>query len=568
MRARYACIVSPFPIEDFSVFDGKVGAIAVSRQPAPFNMIVYSDSNYSAKTEADQTKIIFGQAFPYSDSQDQYRPSANERSIKLSWGGYVMVTARPDGSVEVLRDAGAHIPCYYFKDGDILLIASDVDLLSALHGRAFDVDWDIVGSELRFPTHFGRPTALTGVMELMPGEALQISPTGFSTTLQWNPAIFAAGSAPMNFVDAVDLLSQALDVVMRMLAHHYPRSLLTVSGGLDSSIVASEYHRCSGRGDYITFYTDDPIGDERPFSRALAVEFGADLIEIGYKAPTLSQFLDARSHLPRPTHKFIGDLISASLRDAVLHNGADAILNGYGGDNIFCFLRSSLPLVDRLKSRPKVFELFKTLDDISQLSGATWLQVAAQVIGYLWRGQLTMQPAPNMLLNRDLGSKPKPELQHPWISAASEISLGKCAHIASIVRAHRHLEQFSVASSVVNISPLLLTPVVEACLTIPTWLWCDHGIDRAVARHAARSLPSYIQKRRSKSSPIPLHATFFDNYRSDLIDLIRNGRLAKAGLIDLDQLNFCSDAPLQAKGADFMQILDLVDAELWSCSWN
>src|SRR3546814_15687375 len=61
------------------------------------------------------------------------------------------------------------------------------------------------------------------------------------------------------------------------------------------------------------------------------------------------------------------------------------------------------------------------------------------------------------------------------------------------------IELYPRSTAAPQITPLLSQPIVELCLSIPTWQWVRGGRDRAVARAAvADLLPALIAQRRTK----------------------------------------------------------------------
>src|SRR3546814_13901541 len=80
------------------------------------------------------------------------------------------------------------------------------------------------------------------------------------------------------------------------------------------------------------------------------------------------------------------------------------------------------------------------------------------------------------------------EDRHPWLSAPPETLPGKAAHVAMLARAQKSIELYPRADAQPQIVPLLSQPVVELCLSIPTWPWVHGGRARAVARPAFAGL--------------------------------------------------------------------------------
>ena len=117
---------------------------------------------------------------------------------------------------------------------------------------------------------------------------------------------------------------------------------------------------------------------------------------------------------------------------------------------------------------------------------------------------------------------------------------------------------------VAALHPLLVQPILEACLRIPTWLWLRGGRDRAVARAAFRGLlPEATLSRRSKGHLTSLFMAGYLATRPELESLLLDGRLAAAGLLDRDTIREYLRRDGRPDDADYMRLLDLSSAETW-----
>eukprot|EP00456_Euglypha_rotunda_P074755 TRINITY_DN6868_c0_g1_i1.p2 TRINITY_DN6868_c0_g1~~TRINITY_DN6868_c0_g1_i1.p2 ORF type:complete len:108 (-),score=25.69 TRINITY_DN6868_c0_g1_i1:10-333(-) len=84
-------------------------------------------------------------------------------------------------------------------------------------------------------------------------------------------------------------------------------------------------------------------------------------------------------------------------------------------------------------------------------------------------------------------------INHPWMRAPEGELPGKAQHIAWILGVLNHIEGSERERLQPTIWPLLSQPVVELCLTLPTWAWQADGQNRVIARKAfADLLPSQI----------------------------------------------------------------------------
>lgn len=498
-------------------------------------------------------------------------PSADDVLARY-WGIFLGIGLAPDGDVTILRDPSGQFPCYYQRYGAGWAVGSDIALLRQCLPAPIEIDWTQVGDAMLFVNHFSRQTALVGVMELLPGEALMLGPQGLQTRMIWAPSTYAA-----QLIDdpreAVERLSEAFAVVHSTLMTAYPRPLVTISGGLDSSIVATEASLHADSLNLLTFYTrDDPLGDERAYARIVASACHAKLAEAEYREPDFSTCARADMILPRPTFRNVAGLVNARILDHAFLNGNSAVLGGFGGDNIFFVSAPGYAIRDRLHHGAGSGDLLRTMRDLKGVASASPYALAEhaarEIIGQFRTKAPYRWPSEASFLAPDVTIRTAPAASHPWLATPENIRPGAAAHIASLIRAQTYLERFPRSQSVANLFPLLLAPIVETCLAIPSWLWCNSGMDRSIARLAARNLPPEIVARSSKGSPVRMHARFFEAFANDIAVFLGEGLLAQRGIIDPDAVRAYCQRPPPVRDFDYLRLIELVDAEIWCRYWQ
>lgn len=113
-------------------------------------------------------------------------------------------------------------------------------------------------------------------------------------------------------------------------------------------------------------------------------------------------------------------------------------------------------------------------------------------------------------------------------------------------------------------SPLIVQPLVEFCLSVPSWLWFENGHNRAIARRAfADLLPPEIVWRRGKGTPDGFVARVFEFNRDRLTDLLIGGRLDGAAFLDAQALRAALAPDRPIKGHDYTRVLRIADVEAW-----
>ncbi|HEV2595252.1 MAG TPA: asparagine synthase-related protein [Sphingomicrobium sp.] len=481
------------------------------------------------------------------------------------WGGYIAAVAGPD-AVNVLRDASGTFPCYHAKVGCFEIFASDAELLVASGVRA-TIDFEEVGRQL-FRAFVPSPaTALREIRELLAGFVLQIPALDARSQACWSPWDHVGDPDPDPETTAKHLACVVRRCV-RGWASRSGRILLSVSGGLDSSIIAACL--AQGRLDAVclTMFADDPAGDERPFARALCNHLGLRLVERPYRLEDIDITEALGAHLPRPRDRTQANAYERVHLEVAEELGADAFMTGNGGDNVFGYSQSAAPIADRYLSEGLGRGLARSLFDVCEQTGCSVFD-AAKKAWRLTRGSPAHPIKPNPLfLDPDfLASLGGEVLLHPWLDAPPGARPGKAAHISAILRAQPNLEA-SRGYRLPVFSPLMSQPIVETCLQIPTWEWRAGGRDRAVARRAfASDLPPAILNRRVKGTPSRFAARLLDHFRSSIRERLLGGRLARHRIIDKLALERQLLGERPVPDLERVRILELVNVEAWLDHW-
>ncbi|MCW4460837.1 asparagine synthase-related protein [Sphingomonas sp. BT-65] len=483
------------------------------------------------------------------------------------WGGYVAVQRRGD-TVEIMRDPSGALPCYRGESADGLLLASDLDLLLAGGAIVPGIDWNALARLLwsgGLPT---RETALAGVTALLPGAAVALTGAGERVAMRWSPWDHAEPDGLPEEERAVRL-RRVVQQCVAGWASLSQRPLVSLSGGLDSSIVAACLAEAGSDVRCATMYTADPAGDERSYARALCAHLGLPLAECPYDLDAVDIARAQGLHLPRPAGRAQNQAYERAHMAVAERESADVFFTGNGGDNVFGYSQSAAALADRVLHEGLGVGAFRTFRDICAQTGAgpmrvlgAALRVARRPAAYRWKPKLA-------LLHPDLvEAAGRSDLSHPWLDAPERALPGKAAHIAGLVRVQLTIEpDRSLRAPVVN--PLLAQPVMEACLAIPSWEWRAGGRDRAAARTAfAGLLPSAIVERRSKGTPDPFLGVIVRHNRGALRERLLDGALAGRGLLDRAALEQALAPDRQTTGEEHMRLLELANIEAWVRAWT
>jgi asparagine synthase (glutamine-hydrolysing) len=493
--------------------------------------------------------------------------SRGQALIERFWGGYV--AALDDArTVRILRDPSGDFPCYFVRHGTFTTLAADAELLVASEAVRVDIDFEEIGRQLFRAFVPVRSTALTNIHELLAGFALYGPSQSQQQEPCWDPwdhAEPASGDRSMT----VDRLSQTVRHAIGALASPHRRLLLSVSGGLDSSIVGACLASAAADTVCLTMFADDPAGDERPFARALCNKFGLELIERPYRLEDIDLGEAMAANLPRPKDRLQALAFERVHYAVAAEIGASAFVTGNGGDHVFGYSQSAAPIADRYLAHGLGRGVLESLGDVCRQTGCS-ISDAIRQAWAIARSSPDYRVRPNRLfLGADfLSGLGSGDWHHPWLDAPPGALPGKAAHIATILRVQPNLEP-SLGGNYPVINPLVSQPVVEACLRIPSWEWRAGGRDRSLARSAfSKDLPAIVLDRRVKGTPGRFAARVLDHFRASIRERLLDGRLASAGIADkagLDRI-LAGDRPVP--DLERVRILELVNVEAWIDHWT
>jgi asparagine synthase (glutamine-hydrolysing) len=477
------------------------------------------------------------------------------------WGDFLAITPLLMGGIRVFRDpAGGH-PCYWIEcePGDWLIGTSAADLLAAA-GRPTILCPDALGASLLYPDLTGEATALTGLRELLPGCALDLHPDGTARTRPaWSPNR-QHGHATLTERPSLEDLKTLLVDCVRSRLQGVRNPLLQLSGGLDSSILAAVMSSLNLPYRAVTLWTPSPEGDERRFARAVAERFGIDLEERALDPGRVDVEQPHGAHLPRPTRRQFARDLDAQVQEVAMRGHHDLVVTGGGGDGLFGYLMPGMATADRFRAWTFRSALRTAMEEaaIHRMPMPTVLAAAARA--------LAAHPAWHRdpsFLSRDARRLPRP--WHPWIDAVRGLPPGKRGHVGAVALIRPYLDTVG-ASAVVVAAPLMARPLIEFCLSVPTWTWVEAGRNRALARQAfAPDLPPLIVNRRGKGSYDGFVTDLFARNRHRARDMLLGGKLAELGLLDRPALErwFRSGEDPRTH-----RLLTLVEAEAWCRHWS
>lgn len=562
--------------------------IAATVAGAPLLHIAYAQRGCLVVVErgasvvpVDDRGVVIGPLFAVGRRGQQHALSANEAAAvtasaghhltRAYWGGYVAILpAVGQDSVDVLRAPFGELPCFYARTGSRWIVASDVALLARYGGFQPSLDWAALARFLCAPTLRSSETCLRGLQEVRGGDRLTVAGPAATTACLWSPWTFAATDRQLlDPVEAARRLRADIVSAIATRGSTAKRSVLMLSGGLDSSVAACAAAQDGVALRCVNVRTNDPGGDERRYARSVCDHLGFALEERAFALDGIDLARSAAAALPRPVTRAFEYEARRQAYAVAAEVGADLVLTGGGGDNIFCSLQSVTPLLDCLASFPDRREFWRVAREISEFCDASLVTVVRRAWRRSWKKR---RPIPTDVDLRFLSAAAREQAatlpRHPWLRPPKTVLPGKAAHVSLLLGTQHLTEDSDPQADRRLLSPLISQPVVELCLRIPSWMWFDRGCNRAVARHAFEAdLPPDVAWRRSKGSPDSFLVEMFEANRDQIRALLLHGNLARHGLLDTDALSPHLDDVGPVHGSDHVRILRLVDIEAWTRCW-
>jgi asparagine synthase (glutamine-hydrolysing) len=474
--------------------------------------------------------------------------------VECSSGAYVAFWRGPgDGPLHAMRDPSACLPAFVVSNGAITAVASDIECLQIAGLLRLRICAAGMAQYLAYPAVPSERTCLDGVEELRPG-AVVIASTPRRTKTVWAPATFIgkAASAPA-------AVATAIGDVVTGLRSVYRNAGIELSGGLDSSIVASTLADRAGV-PALHMVPDARDADERRYARLVAEHFRLALREVPIAGGDIDLLERPRRLTARPTNAALYRGLDRKMRAARVAVGADVMLSGAGGDSIFGSLTSTGLLVDAWR-KGGWRQARETWVDLADVAAVSRINVLRHLVLRIFKDAVRrwQWPADQSLL----GPSARIAVQ-PSSALVARLPSGSRAYVASLLRMQTILDAHDRVSEDDMQFPLMAQPVLEACLSVPTWLWISGGRDRALAREAfAGKLPREIIERRGKGRYDTLLIRSFERSRVTISETLLGGWLAQEGLIDTNAVHRAIEAPVTARSWTYERIIRLLDAELW-----
>jgi len=493
------------------------------------------------------------------------------------------------GELFLGRDPFGIKPMFYLPRGDGALFASELKALVAAVGPELSIEpGALVASMLYYwvPEQF---CAIQNVRKLPAGSWARLRPDGQIQVEQyWNVADVAreaaAGPAP-------DLARVIEESVTAHLVADVPVSSF-LSGGLDSSIVTVLAHRAAQEIDAytITFRPEDQrleaMPDDAIYARKVAARYGVKLHEIEI-APDI---VDLLPRMVDALDEPIGDPAAINtllMCQAARDRGVKVILSGMGADELFggyrkhraCLMASRY---GRLPGPARAGVRF-AVDRAPVSVGGRGLRYARWAKRFLTFAELPEEPrfrrSYTLYDPDDLAGLLSPDLRdqvdrvidgHREIYTDNDLDdevNRMCLADTRLFLPGLNLsysDRSSMAASVEVRVPFVDPVVARAAFAIPGRDKIRNRQGKLALKQAAEAwLPKEIIYRPKASFSAPLRAWVRNDLRNVINDVLVNGELTGAGMIQPAALNRLIEAERAGREDNAKQIWQLLSMELW-----
>lgn len=491
------------------------------------------------------------------------------------WGRYVAFLKCEGDSSTVLRDPTGTLPCFTLVHQGVHIVFSWLEDVIALQEVPLPtISWKRLVAHLQLWELGGHQTVLEGVDRVLPGEAVHLRATGSKRELFWDVMGFAGSVLEEDPDQLARRLRDTVRYCARSWAEGQERILLRLSGGLDSSILAS----CLNSGDTaaqvlcVNYHSPGADTDERRYARLASRHSGLKLIECerddGFRLDRVLRV----ALTPSPA-TYVGRM-AASARDAELsqRHGAPCLFTGAGGDQLFFELRTWWPAADYLRLHGFGRGAWRAAMDAARLAHMS----VYRTMGLALRNRLGLRAEGDLLAWRMalLGSaaacdEPLEDYLHPLLRHPTALPVGKLNHVRMLLHPLAYYDPYERERAPAVVNPLLSQPLIELCLRLPTYVLTQGGQGRALARRAfAAELAPEIAKRRSKGSVDQHLKTVLANNLQWARELLLDGELVARGFLDRRKVELALSGNPDMSTVHVTEIHGHIAVEAWLQRWR
>jgi asparagine synthase (glutamine-hydrolysing) len=568
--------------------------------------VTYADplpSTYGARITPNESGVVLGLLYHRNASSEDDSPAraANlgceqSRAILRSngrclisdyWGDYVAIL-RDEATpylTHIIKDPTGNLPCFCTTWRGVKIIFSSIT--DCLHLRLqFSVNWSFVARRIGGGCFDTDINCLNEVSQVSRGECMQLDSKSASRPqrlLYWNPVDFAeSGTALDNEKLAARALRATIRSVTHTLASCHRGILLRLSGGLDSSIIASCLRQVPSNPviTAFTYYVPHGNSDERRWAHLAARHVG--LFEnIEHALETRDFRIDGILGMrplaaPVPLMAYLGG--SANETRAAEALGHTAIFSGDGGDSMFGGEAIGLVIDDFLSREPLRWRIIPLAAQVALYKDSLVWKILLDGLRRWCFGARIDDFRERLLMSTSLGAKAlrdsvlnETRYPHAWFRDLDRVPWRTIWRMGNLLNAPSFYDPFRDVGEMYPqaVAPLYAQPVVEIALRIPLYVHFLRGYERGLARQAfAGDIPAAICRRRWKDrAPGALEEMTLGN-REFIRETLRGGNLAARSLINTAAIDELLDGAGRNKSLFVGELYTFMDLEMWSSHFH
>ncbi|HYM60917.1 MAG TPA: asparagine synthase (glutamine-hydrolyzing) [Thermoanaerobaculia bacterium] len=232
------------------------------------------------------------------------------------------------------RDRAGEKPLFYTRIGHEVLFASELQCMLGHPGVSRELDHVALAQYLRLGYVLEPRTMFAAIRRIEAGTYVTFTERGETVVRYWDPAAFAI--EPRNSARAVTEVQELIEEAVRKQVMSDVPVGVFISGGLDSSILATLAARVIGVGKVHTFSAQfaEESYDESGDAARLAARIGTRHVPVRTDGETL---LDALTHVTRGIAEPLADpaVLPTFLLARAAREHVKVILSGEGADELF-----------------------------------------------------------------------------------------------------------------------------------------------------------------------------------------------------------------------------------------
>jgi asparagine synthase (glutamine-hydrolysing) len=578
-------------LQGFSVALNRRGLSVIYADPVP--------NTYDARIMPNESGVVLGFLYRRNASFEDDSPariadlgreqsreivrSNGRRLISHYWGDYIAIL--PDETIpnltRVLKDPTGNLPCFCTSWRGVTIVFSSISDCLDLQLQ-FSVNWSFVARRIGGGVFDTDLNCLNEVSQVSRGECLHVDSNSASSPrrmVYWNPVDFAESATAIdNERFAMKALRATVRSVAHTLANCHDGILLRLSGGLDSSIIASCLQKVPTSPAITAFTCYVPHGnsDERRWAR-LAAEHVAFTEHIEHPLDMKHFRVDGILGMrplaaPVPLMPYLGG--SANETRAAEARGHTAIFSGDGGDSIFGGEAVGLVIDDFLSREHLKWRIIPLAAQVALYKDSLAWKILSDGLRRWCFGPQMRDFRERLLMSTGLGDKTlrnsvrdETSYPHAWFRELDRVPWRTIWRMGNLLNTPSFYDPFRDACEMYpqRVAPLYAQPVVELALSIPLYVHFLRGYERGLARRAfADDIPAAICRRRWKDrAPGSFEDVTMGN-REFIRETLGGGNLAAKELINTDAIDDLLGGGGRDKSFFVGELYAFMDLELWS----